>query len=252
MKRLIGLSLCVVSAAGANAQTDHDNLDAGRPLQFEDAEPIARGGLAIEFGFNSDFARRRRAGFSTPVAVVWGGSLNTQWELGSRGSFGGGQHRFRLEGIHVGNLTNLRRQIKNQPALAVKWEAELPTGRDERVALRLRGIATQSARQYDRVHLNLDLDVLPNPHANQRRFRLGAVLGYTTPVGYFTHFDTTALAEISVREGALTGDPLTTGIGLGIRRQMSPRTVLDMGVQSELSGTDRVPLRFIAGYSISF
>jgi hypothetical protein len=50
-----------------------------------------------------------------------------------------------------------------------------------------------------------------------------------------------------------TGPVLLAGIGL--RQQVTVRSVLDLGVESDVAGSDRAPrdrFRVIAGYSVSF
>lgn len=105
------------------------------------------------------------------------------------------------------------------------------------------GIATRTVNQYDRLHLNAGVEL------GGARAHFGAVLGYTRPLGYPRHFDTTGLAELSLRD---SDRGWITGVGLGVRRQMTPRSVLDIGVQAELSGPGRRPLRLVAGYSTHF
>jgi hypothetical protein len=249
LKRAPFLAILALSGLAA-AQTDHDNVDAGRPLNFEDAEPIPYGGLAWEFGFMANLRRTRRTGFAGTVELIWGGALDTQFEIGSRAAFG--NRALTLSGIDLGVLHSLRREIRSSPALAVKLEADIPTESGESAVYRLRGIASKVARQYDRLHLNVDFEFVPSAEGGERKARLGAVLGYTAPIGYSTHFDTTALAELSAHQGEAQGDPTITGLGFGVRRQVTPRSVLDLGVRTELTGRDRVPLRLIAGYSTSF
>ncbi len=255
--RTFALAFALLCLSGiALGQTDHDNIDAGRPLSFDDAEPISFGALALEFGLSVNFMRRSRLGFATPVEFIWGGALDTQFELATGLTFGdrpGSSGRgVRLQAVDVGVLHSFRREIRNTPAVAVKFEAELPTESGEKAAFRLRGILSKAARQYDRLHLNADIDFVPDADSGFNKTRLGAVLGYTVPIGYPTHFDTTALAELSLRQGARRGDPAMTALGIGVRRQVSPRSVLDLGLQTDVSGRDRVSLRLIAGYSTSF
>jgi hypothetical protein len=250
VKNLAILALLGLTALGF-AQTDHDNLDKGRPLSFEDAEPIPLGGLAFEFGLTANFLRRNHTRLGMPLGIVYGGAPDTQFELGTGLAWGRGDS-FRADHLELGVLHSFRRETRTGPALALRAEAEIPTERGEEAQYRLRGIMTRGVRQYDRVHLNLDVDFIPTAGAGANKARLGGIVGYTTPVGYPTHFDTTALGEISLRQGERRGDPTIWGAGIGIRRQMTPRSVLDVGIQTELTGRDRVPLRFIAGYSTSF
>lgn len=255
MKRLtlLGLALLSLSSA-AVAQTDHDNIDAGRPLRFDDAEPISFGGLAFEFGLMSSFFRRRSPIYEVPFELIYGGFMDTQLEVGLSGRFGN-RVGTNLGPLDFGILHSFRRETRNSPALALKAEAELPTDRGGATEYRLRGILSQAVRQYDRFHLNLDVDFAPNAAADELKTRFGAILGYTKPIGYPTHFDTTAVAELGIRQAERRGDPALMSLGLGIRRQVTPRSVFDIGIQTEFGlgrRGDNTPIRLVAGYSTSF
>ena len=122
-------------------------------------------------------------------------------------------------------------------------------------SFRVRGIASRHAGQYGRVHLNLDLNANPGAGREDREFAPGLVLGYSRPLGYPTRFTTTGLAELSVRAGAERGSGAVLGIGLGLRRQVGLRSVLDLGVQADVAGsggTARDHVRLVAGYSFGF
>ncbi|MFY9233179.1 MAG: hypothetical protein WAO58_01840 [Fimbriimonadaceae bacterium] len=247
----IFLALCLIPLAAA--QTDHDNIDAGRPLRFDDAEPIATGGLAFEFGLGASFMRRTTV-FDAPFELIWGGMPDTQFEIGLATRFGSRSDRF-LQALDLAVLHSFRREVRNAPALAMKLEASLPPERGGATAYRIRGIASKAAKQYDRLHLNVDVDLVPGAPSGERRARLGAVLGYTKPIGYFTSFDTTMLAELAVYQGVRNGDGGLGSLGIGVRRQVSPRSVVDIGLQSDFSigrGGTSVPIRLIGGYSTSF
>ncbi|RYG32841.1 hypothetical protein EON81_19685 [bacterium] len=218
MKRIAIFSLGLL-ATSALAQTDHDNLDANRPLRFEDAEPLAFRTLALEYGLRLGFPRRRELGLNGDFELIYGSNLNGQLEIG-------------IEDIAY--LYSFRQEIGNTPALALKAEASFDNG------YRLRGIATKTVGRYDRLHLNVDVDI------QDGRARLGGVLGYSHPLGYPREFNTTGLAEIAFIPGSRM-----VSVGLGVRRQISPRAVLDFGLQSDLDSRG-TPLRLIAGYSTSF
>lgn len=251
------LILVAASAFGlAAAQTDHDNIDSERPLSFDDAEPIATGGLALEFGAATRFFRTRAIGFQLPIKFVWGPISDTQFEIGTTGLLGSrfetSGRNFELDVVEFAVLRSFRREIRNSPALALRVDVLAPARRGQSAEYRLTGIASKTATQYDRLHLNVTLDYAARSDAGQNRTRIGAIIGYTRPIGYPRSFDTTGLAELVIGQSRERGGPTSIGIGLGVRRQMSPRSVLDFGVQSGLTGTDRVPLRLIAGYSTSF
>lgn len=256
MKKLLFIAVAALIGAAAISQTDHDNIGRGRPLSFEDAEPIATGAYSLEFGLSANLSRRRALGLQAPFEFVWGAASDTQIDIGTSGFFGSRSERsatrFELEGLNVAFMRSFRREIRNAPALALKAEIMAPTRRGDTATYRLTGIATTRARQYDRLHLNVDLELAPNASSGANRMRVGAVIGYTNPIGYPRRFDTTGLAEVVVRQPVESGGSLITAIGIGLRCQLNPRSVLDFGLQSELSGRDRTALRLIAGYSTSF
>ena len=78
-------------------------------------------------------------------------------------------------------------------------------------------------------------------------------IGYTKPLGYPVRFDRTALAEVSLRAGENRG--IVAGVGIGLRQQVTPRSVADVGLQSQFAGArdeSRDDFRLVAGYSVSF
>lgn len=255
MRKVVVLALVALTTA-ALAQTDHDNVDRGRPLRFEDAEPVAFRSMAYEFGIEANFMRRGSTFFTMPLDFVYGIGLNQQLEVGIGTAFGnrpGDDDGFAVTEAEISLLHAFRREIRNSPAFAIKGEVAFPLeGEDQDPHFQFRAIWTKTARQYDRFHLNLDAFFSPGAEGDEREFRLGAILGYTRPIGYFRHFDTTALAEIGFEQGELDGDTTSVFAGLGIRRQINPRSVLDLGLQFDLARErDRVT-RLVAGYSTSF
>jgi hypothetical protein len=121
--------------------------------------------------------------------------------------------------------------------------------------MRLRGIATKQAGQYGRLHLNVDLNANPGAPRGQREFHPGVTLGFSRPIGYPTHFDTTGLAELSVQAGRTKRTGPVIGIGIGARKQVGNRSVIDLGIQSDVVGVDGAPrdrIRLVAGYSYGF
>ena len=240
----LGLAIIATTAFA----TDHDNIDAGRPLSFDDAETIAYREMAFEMGFAVDFMNRRGWNGHANPAFLYGIARDTQIGIGVGAAFGSGAR----SSIEASVLHSLRREIRNSPALAVKLEAHIPTSRGEATEFKVRGIASKSVGQYGRLHLNLDVDFLSGARS---RTRLGAILGYSHPVGYPTSFDTTAVAELAIKQGERRGQGATLSAGIGLRRQITPRSVFDIGIQSEiLSGRSAAgtPFRLVAGYSTSF
>ena len=255
---LVPLALALF--AGPAYAVDHNNIDAHRPLSFDDAEALAYREQALEFGLGLGWPRRRPLGLGMDAEYLYGFRRNSHLSLGFEPSFGGraGEQDTRpdLGDVSLGLFHNFNRQYGNTPAFSLRGDLFFPTGRDSKgVGGRLRGILSKQAGQYGRVHLNLDLNANPGAARGQREFSPGMVVGYSHPLGYPTRFTTTGLAELSIRAGEDRGTGPVLGIGIGLRKQVGFRSVFDLGIQSDLAGWGGAPrdhLRLIAGYSYGF
>ncbi len=239
---------------------DHNNIDAGRPLSFDDAEAVAYRERALEFGIGLHFPRGSSAGLGLTAEYLYGFALNSHLSVDFDPSIGGrtGSEDRRLDigDVGIGVLHNFNREYGGTPALSLRGDVFLPTGRgSSNTEFRLRGILSKAARQYDRLHVNVDLGISSRPESGQRRFRPGVTLGYTVPLGYPTRFDRTGLAEISLQSAEESGKGPALSVGAGMRQQVTVRSVMDVGVQSDVAGfhgAEREALRVVAGYSTAF
>jgi len=248
------LTLLTASLIAAPAfAIDHDNIDAGRPLRFEDAEAIGFRERAFETGLSPTWARGSRFGSGLSAEYLYGFALNTFYSVDFDAS---NQDVGRLG---VGVFHNFRRETLRQPGLAVRFDTLLPTGTDPEsrrgVDLRLRGIASRTLRGAERLHLNVDGVFRTAAGSDHREFVPAVTVGYTRPVGYPRRFDRTVLAEVGYRSDEHVGAGGAVSVGLGLRQQMTPRSVADFGIQSDVAagrGASRDDLRLVGGYSTSF
>ena len=240
--------------------SDHNNIDAGRPLRFDDAETVAFGERTLEFGAELGAGRGRAAGLGLTAEYLVGFALNTQVSLDLDPSVGGRSGtrdtRFDIGNVGVGVLHNFNREYDGTPAFSLRGDLFLPTGRGARgVDVRLRAIASKTVRQYGRLHLNVDAEMATRPEHDERSFRPGLIVGYSRPLGYPTRFDRTGLAELAVRSGEAHGEGAVISAGVGVRQQVGVRSVADAGLRSDIAGfrgASRENLRIVAGYSTSF
>jgi hypothetical protein len=238
---------------------DHNNIDANRPLSFDDAESIAYREQSIEFGAALLLPEGRSVGGAFDIEYLYGFAPNTHLNIGIDPSIGGRSDtdntEFDIGDLSVGVLHNFNREYNNTPAFAVRADAALPTGKDsEGVKFRVRGIASKTIGQYDRLHLNLDLNVNTETEENDRSITPGAILGYSRPIGYPRRFDQTVLAELGIRADEEEDGGAIVSVGVGLRKQVGYQSVLDIGLQGNLA-TDsdaRSEVRFITGYSLAF
>ena len=239
---------------------DHNNIDGGRPLSFDDAEAVAYRERSVETGISIQSPHQRPVGYGLAAEFLYGLALNAHMSVDLDPTWGGRaaskETRFDFSNVSVGGLYNFNREYGRVPAFALRGDVSFPTGRDSKgVNTRLRAISSKTIFQYSRVHLNLDGTVIGNPESGQRAFEPGVVLGFSSPLGYPRHFPTTGLAEIGVRSGDKKGTDSVYLIGLGVRHQLTVRSVIDVGVQSEALSSSSTPhddVRFVAGYSVGF
>lgn len=251
----LAITLAFFSSVAAYA-IDHNNIDEGRPLRFEDASSVAWHERAIEVGFGAGFPRRSSAQLNSKLEFLYGAFLNTHFGVALEPSFDSHADEFDASNVELSFFHALRREIGHGPAVAYRVGIGLPTARDAKgVAGHLRAILTKALRQYDKIHLNLDAQVNSDAMKGGRDAVFGGVLGYTIPIGYPRSFTQTMLAEFAVEQSEIRGQGWTGTVGLGLRKQVGVRSVIDAGVESDVFITDgapRIPLRIAAGMSWGF
>jgi hypothetical protein len=215
----------------------------------------------LELGVRLAAPRGRAAGLGLAAEYLYGFALNSHIVVGLDPAIGGraggdDDTRFDIGDVSLGVFHNVNREYGNTPAFAVRGDIALPTGRDARGAtIRVRGIWSRGFQQYARLHLNVDASFVTNTDEEERAFRPALTLGYTRPLGYPTRFDRTGLAEVSVRADEENGRGTLVSLGVGLRQQITPRSVMDAGLQSDVGasgGANREDIRVIAGYSTAF
>jgi hypothetical protein len=259
-KRWWLLLLLSISFYSPLIAVDHNNIDAGRPLSFDDAEAVAYHEMAVESGISGIFPDGERAGLGLATEFLYGFALNTHAgidvDAATGGRAGTSKRNFEVEDVGVNILHNFNREYGDMPAFSIRADATLPTEESSKgVKLRLRGISSKSLIQYDRIHLNLDGLFVSDPTSGERKFRPGAVVGYSTPLGYHKKFTFTGLSEVSIRTPAQEETGPLIALGIGLRQQVTVRSVIDIGMQSDILGGGGAPrenLRLTAGYSIGF
>ena len=260
MRRMLLAAAAALLLAAPAGAVDHNNLDAGRPLGLDDADSLAFNEQALELGLGLGWPRHRPLGLGLDAEYLYGFARNSHLSLGFDPSLGGRAGEsgtaFDFGDVSLGLFHNFNRQYNGTPAFSVRGDVFLPTGRDTQgVAFRLRGIATRQAGQYGQLHLNVDLNGNPGAGRGERELYPGLALGYSHPLGYPTRFDTTGVATLSVQPGPRSGTGPVIGAGVGVRRQVGVRSVLDLGLQTDLAASHGAPrdrLRLVIGYSTGF
>jgi len=250
--------LCVFASLRLNpaVAVDHNNLDAGRPLEFDDASSVAFREQAIEFGAAVS-KPKSGVNFEGSAEYLYGFAKNSHLSVDFDPRFAreeSGARRFDSGDIGIGVFHNFNREYGSTPAFALRADAYLPTGRDSSgVDFRLRAIATKHIFARSQLHLNLDLNVNNGAHDGERQTQPGIILGYSQPLGYPSRFDRTLVAQIGYRANELQSENGVTTVGVGMRQQVGVQSVFDVGVLSDLTGgSSREKLKIVAGYSRQF
>jgi hypothetical protein len=239
---------------------DHNNIDAGRPLDFDDADAIAYRERAVEFGGKLVSPHKKPLGVEGALEFLYGFARDSHVSLGFDPSWGARagseEERFDAGNLAIGLFHNFNREVNNLPAFSVRSDIFLPTGRDASgTDVRLRGIMSKFIRQYSRLHVNLDSTFRSDPEPGERNIIPALTLGWSRPLGYPKVFTQTVLAEAGVRSADVNGTGPIASLGLGLRQQVTVRSVFDVGLRSDVIGgrsAARDILQLIAGYSISF
>ncbi len=248
------LALSVVTAAltsdavKVRAQADYRNLDPGRPIAVEDAQPLEFRAFEIQSGIPL-FVRERRGDwfFGFESDLKWGIRKDTQ--IGYSSEFvvarnaGNTVVTSRDSQIHL--LYNFNQETRQLPAIALRPELVIGEGglgsQHEHGALKL--IVSKTLHR-NRLHFNGSYTVGPTEAPGRggelvNRFFYGAAYERTLPLKFVV-----LLADLYARKPI---DHARTQVvfDLGTRVQLTPRWVLDAGLSSGV-------LRRSAGPDIGF
>lgn len=234
---------------------DHKNLDEGRPLRLDDAYAISTGEIAVEAGAGFTLQRRgpNRAFF--PIEVLYGALPNFQIGLGTFLSTDPHEvdERPKSGDVRLSALYNFNQETLSLPALGVKLGLDAPTGIDSRgFAVELKGIVTKSFERLS-IHFNGGYEFFTDSRHEERDGQYSLVLGASYPVGAPKFTRATLIADVFTEQSVHRGESNVVGTELGLRYQLTPRIVWDIGVGTEFAGPgDRSRLFGVTGFSFGF
>jgi len=234
---------------------DHDNLDPNRPIAIEDAYVLPKGEIGVEGGVVFNDRKQGTSRFTFQPQIIYGAFANTQIEVMTSlftepttvvGDDKSGD-------LNVGVLYNFNTETLSLPAFAARVEVGFPTGVNSKgVDTELAGVMTRSYGRW-RTHLNVGYTFLGSPQGQERTGTYRVVAAVSYPLGYPTSFRDTIIANVFTRQSDLVGQRNPTGLGIGLRHQVSSRIVLDGGIGTELLGpSDRSAVFGTIGLSVGF
>jgi len=255
---LLGSILILGGYSSARAQADFRNLDPGRPIAIEDAQPIEFRAFELQFSLPR-FVRERggewELGFEPELKVGFG----RDWQFGVSSGLVVAREddntvsTFRDTQLHL--LYNFNQESRQWPAFALRPELSLRSGAlgSEHEHGSLKAIVSKTFHR-NRVHWNASYTVGPTEARGRggelvNRFFYGAAYERTFPLRFVV-----LLADVYARKPIDNG-PTEVVFEFGTRVQASPRWVLDAGVASGVLrhsvGPD-VGFTFGVSYSFSF
>ncbi len=248
------LLMLFLSAASAYA-IDHKNLDEGRPLRLDDAYAISTGEIAIEAGAGFRLVRRGADQGVFPVELLYGALPNLQLGVGS--TLFTDPHevddRPKSGDLHLSALYNFNQETTSLPAFGLKLGLGLPTGVDARgYSVEVKGIVTKSVERLS-LHLNAGYQFVTDSRHDERDGRYELALGFSYPVGAPRFTRATLVGDVFAEQAVHRGESTTVGTEVGVRFQLTPRLVWDIGVGTEFAGpASRSPFFATTGLSFGF
>ncbi len=232
------LALVLGISAPAAAQIDYRNLEGDRPARIEDAYPIER--FAFEFLAPWRYERERNGAttHSFTPELEYGFLPNAQvgLKLPIAGVRGPADREWGIAGLKLVGLYNFNTEGRVLPALALGTDLSFPVGRfrGEGTRVTVKGLLTRSFG-LSRVHVNgaytfgSDRPLAAAEAAH--RWWIGAAADRT-----LFRESTLLIAELYGLRSA-SGEPVQLNASVGLRRQLTPYLVLDLGVARRLGST---------------
>ena len=255
---LAALGLAFLCAAGrAQAQADYRNLDPGRPIAVEDAQPIEYRAFETQNGVPR-FSRQRRGQWTLGIDsdFKWGIYKDLQFGYSSENlvvAHAAGRTVVTSRDRQVHLLYNFNQETRRWPAFAIRPELAIRSGglgsRHEHGALKWIVTKTIGA---NRLHLNGSWTVGPTETPGRggelvNRFFYSAAYERTLPLKFVV-----LLADVYARK-PIDHSGTEVVLEVGTRVQLSPTWVVDAGVSTGALRPSAGPdIGFTFGLSHSF
>lgn len=249
MRKSVLVSILLLSARPAFGQADYRNLDPGRPIAIEDAQPIEF--RAFEFQTSIPRYEQERSGewfLALDPELKWGFAKDWEFGVSMEGliPYENGETPT-AAGLHL--LYNLNQETRTLPAVALRPEFTFATGDpgNEHEHLSLKLIVSR-AFGLNRVHVNAAYALGPREAAGEGtggRSLYGIAYERTFPIDFFV-----LLADLYTIK-PLDGGRTQSVLDVGGRLQLTPTWVVDAGLSSGLLQEDGRP-RFAATVGLSY
>jgi Putative MetA-pathway of phenol degradation len=255
IKSVLMSVLVLAVATGEVSAIDHTNLDESRPLRLEDAYAIADGEIALEAGGGFTLQRRGSNRGIFPAEVLYGADPNLQLAVGTTLSTDPRdiEDRSKSGDLQVSALYNFNQETISLPAFALKVGVDTPTGVGARgYGVEVKAIITKSIERLS-LHLNAGYEFLIATSSGDRGGRYKFALGASYPIGAPQFTRATLVGDVFAEQSTRRGESTFVGTEVGLRYQLTPRIVWDVGIGTEFAGpAHRSDLFLTTGVSFGF
>ena len=108
-------TLFAMILASSAFASDHNNIDSGRPLRFDDAYSIGFGERAIEYGLSSAWLRGGSSIYGGKFEFKYGFAMNRDIGISFSPSYSTEANRFNAGEIELSYFQQIQREIDNAP-----------------------------------------------------------------------------------------------------------------------------------------
>ena len=228
---------------------DHRNLEENHPTRIEDAYPIAY--RSFEFQTRGGYERNGEFGKDIGIAELelkWGAFKNAHLVFGLPLQFGNAVEPDQNGDVVLEGLYNFNVETQFLPAMTLKSEISIPGGSDSNgLGFELMGIATKGWGN-NRFHLNAGYHRNNGAESDERTHLYRFGLAFDRPI----NLDHLFVTDFFIDQSTLKGDDPIYSFLVGVRKQINPWSVLNLGVGHGFGGEEAPDLIVSLGFQLNF
>ncbi len=240
---------CILASPLLVYAADHRNLEENHPTRIEDAYPIAYRSLELQTrgGYEKNGEFGKEVGFAE-LELKWGVMKNAHVAIGLPFQFGKEVEPDQNGDVTLEGLYNFNVETQSLPAMALKLEVSVPGGSDSQgLDLELMGIVTKGWGA-NRFHVNAGYHRNSGAALGERThlYRLG--VAFDRPI----NLDHLFVTDFFIDQSTLKDDDPVYSFLAGIRKQVNPWSVLNLGVGHGFGSREAPDLIVTLGFQLTY
>lgn len=239
----------VFSISSSVYAADHRNLEENHPTRIEDAYPIAY--MSFEFQTRGGYEKNGEFGEDIGIAELelkWGALKNAHLVLGLPLQFGNDVEPDQNGNVVLEGLYNFNVETQFLPAMTLKSEISIPGGSDSQgVGFEVMGIATKGWGR-SRFHLNAGYHRNSGAAPDERTHLYRVGVAFDQPID----LDHLFVTDFFIDQSPLKDDEPVYSFLIGVRKQINPWSVLNLGVGHGFGSREAPDLIVSLGFQLNF